>query len=80
MQINYSEYFSALGHKKVYYNPANNYFDNEAIVDRIRSIQEKWRDKYPNMDYKVQNLRFDNVVNFNQTFTTELEFLNMESK
>jgi len=80
MQINYSDYFAALGNKRVYYNPANNHFDNEAIVERIRSIQEKWKDKYPNMDYKVQNLRFDNVVNFNQTFTTELEFLNMESK
>lgn len=80
MQINYADYFAALGSGKTYYTSSNNHFDSDAIIERIRSIQEKWRDKYPNMDYKTQNLRFDNLVNFDQTFTTELEFLNMESK
>ncbi|HEX2846430.1 MAG TPA: hypothetical protein VHN59_07770 [Chitinophagaceae bacterium] len=80
MHINYSDYFAALGNKQVYYKAAVNQFDSEAIIDRIKDIQEKWKDKYPNMDFKTQNLRFDNLVNFDQTFTTEMEFLNMESK
>jgi hypothetical protein len=80
MQVNYSEYFTALGNKRAYYNTGNNHFDSEAIIEQVKSIQEKWRDKYPNMDFKTHNLRFDTLVNFNQTFTTEMEFLNMESK
>jgi hypothetical protein len=80
MQVNYSEYFAAVGNKRGYYNATTNLFDNELIIDQVKAIQEKWRDKYPNMDFKTHNLRFDTLVNFNQTFTTELEFLNMESK
>jgi hypothetical protein len=80
MEINYAPYFSALGYKKQYYDAATNRFDSDAILDRIRNIQEQWKEKFPLMDFKTQNLRFDNLVNFNQTFTTELEFLNMENK
>jgi hypothetical protein len=32
------------------------------------------------MDFKTQNLRFDNLVNFDLTFTNEIEFLNMDVK
>lgn len=32
------------------------------------------------MDVKTQNLRYDNLVNFNHTFTNEMEFLNLEPK
>ncbi|HTD94123.1 MAG TPA: hypothetical protein VK644_09940 [Chitinophagaceae bacterium] len=78
--INYSDYFAALGHTEHYYNAATNQFNNNAIAEKIRVIQDKWRDKYPNMDFKVQNLRFDNLVNFDHTFTNEMEFLNMEAK
>lgn len=80
MEINYAPYFGALGYKKQYYDAATNRFDSDAILDRIRNIQEQWKEKFPLMDFKTQNLRFDSLVNFNQTFTTELEFLNMENK
>lgn len=80
MQVNYADYFEAVGYRQRYYDAASNRFDQEAITDRIKEIQEKWKDKYPNLDFKTQNLRFDNLVNFDQTFTTELEFLNMENK
>jgi len=32
------------------------------------------------MSFKTENLRFDNLVNFNYSFTNEMEFLNMEPK
>lgn len=78
MTINYSDFFRALGFKEVYADMAKNIFNTEAIIARIKAIQDKWKDKYPHADFKTQNLRFDNLVNFNQTFTTEIEFLNME--
>ncbi|HEY6504298.1 MAG TPA: hypothetical protein VIZ28_10015 [Chitinophagaceae bacterium] len=78
MQVNYADYFKALGYKEIYVDTTKSTINQDAIISRIRTIQDKWKSKYPNADFKTQNLRFDNLVNFNQTFTTEIEFLNME--
>ena len=80
MMINYTDFFVALGYKTTYYDPAKNKFEQDDIADRIKAIQLKWKEKYPNMDFKIQNLRYDTMVNFNLTFTNEMEFLNMEAK
>jgi hypothetical protein len=64
MMVNYSAFFKALGYKTEYYDPAKNQFDQDEITDRI----------------KTANLRFDSLVNFNLTYTNEMEFLNMEAK
>ena len=69
-----------MGYKATYYDASLNRFNTTAIIEKIKSIQEKWKDKYPLMDFKVQNLRFDNLVNFDQTFCTEMEFLIIEVK
>lgn len=78
MRVNYGDYFRALGYGEVYADTEKGIINQEAIINKIREIQEKWKGKYPNADFKTQNLRFDNLVNFNQTFTTEIQFLNME--
>ncbi len=80
MMVNYPDYFSALGFSTQYYDAATNQFQQQAITDKIYSIQQNWKEKYPQMDFKAQNLRYDSLVNFNLTFTNELEFLNMEPK
>lgn len=80
MMANHSEYFNALGYKTGYYEPKENRFAAQSIIDKIKDIQSQWKDKFPLMDFKTQNLKFDNLVNFNQTFTTEIEFLNTEAK
>jgi hypothetical protein len=79
IRVNYGDYFQALGFKVIYYDPFKNTFDSEKIIEQAKAIQDKWKGKYPNADFKVQNLRFDTLVNFNHTFITELEFLNMEA-
>jgi hypothetical protein len=80
MMVNYADYFEALGFTKQYYNPKTKEFDSEEIADRIKQVQSAWKDKYPLMDFKTQNLRFDNLVNFNLSYTTEMEFLNTDPK
>ena len=80
MMINYPDYFVALGYKEVYYDQYKNQFNSQAIIDKIKELQEKWKVKYPLMDFKTQNLKFDNLVNFDHSFTAELEYLNMEGK
>jgi hypothetical protein len=80
MNVNYSEYFEALGFSKKYYDKAANKFDAEAITARIKEIQDTWRSKYPKLDFKTANLKFDTIVNFNFSFNTEVEFLNFDNK
>ena len=79
MMVNYADYFSALGYKR-YYDPAKNQFSPDDIIENIKSIQDQWKEKYPLMDFKTQNLRFDSLHNFDYSFTTEMEFLNTEPK
>jgi hypothetical protein len=80
MQVNYADYFAALGFKNNYFDSANNKFDSEAIINTINNIQTAWRKKHPKLDFKTANLRFENLVNFNHTFTAEIEFLNFDNK
>jgi hypothetical protein len=80
MMINYAAYFRSLGFTESYYDPQTNQFNSFSIINAIKEIQDRWKDKYPHMDFKTQNLRFDNMVNFDFSFTNELEFLNMDSK
>ncbi|HEV7781967.1 MAG TPA: hypothetical protein VGO58_11920 [Chitinophagaceae bacterium] len=80
MMVNYADYFTALGYMHRFYNPDTKQFDSEEIVERIKQIQFTWKEKYPLMDFKTQNLKFDNLVNFNFSFTTEMEFLNTDPK
>lgn len=80
MQINYSNYFKELGFKSELYNSETKEYDREAITARIKSIEQKWKAKYPEFDFKTEKLKFENKVSFNQSFTTEVEYLNLETK
>lgn len=80
MMINYSNYFKELGFRNSFYNTETNEYDKEAVVLKIKSIEQKWKGKYPEFDFKTEKLKFDNKVSFNQSFTTEVEYLNLETK
>ena len=79
MQVNYSDYFSDLGFSDRLYDPVRLKFDDDEIVSRINSIQSGWKEKYPLLKFRTANLKFDSLVGFNFTFTTELETLNLEA-
>ncbi|HEV8285392.1 MAG TPA: hypothetical protein VGQ09_13840 [Chitinophagaceae bacterium] len=79
MMVNYGEYFKALGFNANYYNPETKQFDADKITDRIKQIINTWKAKYPNLKMKLENIRYDNMVNFNVSFTTEIEYLNVET-
>ena len=79
MQVNYGDYFEALGFKEKLFSPPGE-FDKEAIIEKIRKIEEKWKSKYSQFEFNTDKLKFDNMTSFNYSFTTEIEFLNLESK
>ena len=80
MHVNYGNYFRELGFKNGLYNEESREYDKDAIVSRIKSVEQKWKSKYPEFDFKTDKLKFENKVAFNQSFTTELEYLNLETK
>lgn len=80
MKVNYPDYFTSLGFNDEYYDGSKKKFDDEAIIAKIKSIQDEWRKKYPRLDFKTQNLKFDSMLSFNHTYTTELELLNFDNK
>jgi hypothetical protein len=79
MQINYADYFETLGFTTKYYDAATNKFDSDAIVGRIEEIISPWKTKYPKLVFKTESLKYDNLVNFNSGFSTEIASLNFDS-
>lgn len=79
MQINYRAYFEALGFTVPYYDAPNNQFNPEAIRERIEEIIGTWQAKYPKLVFRMDTLKFNNLVTFNSSFSTELTFLNFDS-
>jgi len=80
MMINYPDYFRDLGFKEEFYNIENKQYNQQAIIDRIKQVEERWKEKYPELKFNTDKLKFDNKVAFNQTFTSEIEYLNLETK
>jgi hypothetical protein len=76
MQVNYPSFFSELGFTELY-NKENNQFNADVISAKIKSIEKTWKGKYPDLNFKTDKLKFDNLVAFNQSFTTEVELLNL---
>ncbi|GAA4344291.1 hypothetical protein [Flaviaesturariibacter amylovorans] len=80
MMVNYPTFFTELGFPVQYYNPETQEFKQDAILKAVESIEEAWKGKYPDMKMRPDKLKFDSLVSFNQSFTGEIEFLNMETK
>src|SRR5690606_33614700 len=78
MRVNHATYFHALGFKTTYYDTIKNTFDEEEIKNRIESVVERWKKKYPQLIFKTKKLKFDSLVNFNQGFLQEVAGLNFE--
>ena len=79
MQVNYGEFFRALGFSETLHDPALNRFDEEEIEGEIEEIVETWRKKYLKLQFRVKNLRYDSLVSFNHSFTTEIANMNFDT-
>lgn len=80
MMVNYPDFFKEIGFSREYYSLEKKEFNQPAILDKIQSIESDWKEKYPNMKMKTEKLKFDDIVSFNQSFTTEIEYLNLETR
>jgi hypothetical protein len=80
MQVNYSIFFRELGFEEELYNAETNQFFPQLIHQKVNALLEQWRTKYPLINFKTENLRYDSLVGFTHSFTSEMEFVNTEAK
>ena len=78
MEINYPVYFLALGFHGQLYDPASNQFEREEIEEKISEIITEWKEKYPNLVWSPQHIRYDHILSFNQSFLNEIQILNFD--
>jgi hypothetical protein len=79
LMVNYPDFFRELGFRITYIDAAG-VLHAEEIGKAIRAIEEAWKSKYPDMAMRPDKVKYDTLLAFNQSFTGEIEFLNMESK
>lgn len=80
MQVNYPEYFKALGYTQPLYMPVANKFEQDVIAGRVRQIQNQWRQKYPLMNFNTDQIAYNSLLRFNQSFTNQIELLNLNNE
>lgn len=78
MMTNYPEFFAELGFTETYYDPEVNVYHQETITARIEEIVGRWKEKYPDLKFRTDKLKWDSPVAFNLSFTTEIESLSLE--
>jgi hypothetical protein len=78
MQVNYPAYFQAVGFKDQLFDAAANQFERNEIEEEIQQIISTWQEKYPNLWWRDQNIRYDNILSFNHSFLNEVQALNFE--
>ena len=76
-QVIESEYFQRLGFKTNLYDFQKNSFDKKGIINRIKTITKKSKEKYPSMSPELNILKFTNLVDFTQSFLLMIKKLKL---
>ena len=79
MQVNHADFFKSLGFAADYYDATANSFNSEAIAEKINRIVDEWRPKFPKLGFRTDNLQFDTLVSFIQSFSAEIANLNFDT-
>lgn len=80
MKVCYADFFKELGFTEELYNSGTQQYNRELIDQKINAIIQEWAEKYPQITFKTENLKYDSLMSFTHSFTAEVEFVNTESK
>ena len=80
MRVCYSDYFKDLGFKEELYNSKTQKFNKELIEQNISKTISNWKEKYQQIAFKTENLKYDSLSSFTQSLTAEIEFVNTETR
>lgn len=80
MEVNYPDYFMALGIRKPLFDKTTNQFNKKEVEDNIERFIKAWREKYPKLMFKTPNIIYDSLSSFNLSFLKEIMKLNFEGR
>lgn len=80
MKVVYAGFFHDLGFGYVFFNSSKGEFNVQMIEEEIQAIINNWKEKYPQLAFKTENLKYDSLLNFTHSFTAEVEFVNTEAR
>ncbi|GAB4093298.1 type III secretion system chaperone family protein [Flaviaesturariibacter terrae] len=80
MMVNYPNYFRELGFTIPFTDESGTVLNGEEIQRAVEAIEATWKMKYPDMKMRPDKIKYDSLLSFNQSFTGEIEFLNMDTK
>ena len=74
------KYFKELGYLADYYDSETQKFKQSNIERDVLKIISNYKKKYPFIDLKTHNLKYDNLAEFSTSYLNEIEKLNLNLK
>lgn len=78
MEVHYPDYFLEIGYHEKIYDEKTGIFKKEIIEKEIEEINVQWKEKYPMFWFKTQQLKYDGLTSFDQSFLKEIISLNFD--
>lgn len=78
MEVHYPDYFLEIGYHEKIYDEKTGVFKKEIIEREIEEINVQWKEKYPMFWFKTQQLKYDGLTSFDQSFLKEIISLNFD--
>lgn len=74
------KYYKELGYEADYYDAETKKFKQAKVENDIMKIVSDYKKKYPFIDFKTHNLKYDNLAGFSTSFLNEVEKMNLNLK
>jgi len=76
MNVLHTDFYKTLGLDREFYNTSTKLFDRESILRYVRTVIDQEKAKYPNIDFAIENIKTDSLLNFAISFSEEVSYLN----
>lgn len=80
MEVNYTDYFLAIGYAYTLYDPSSKKFQIEQLEREMSSIVKRWRGKYPSLTFPREKLDYSDLLHFNISFIAMIAEINFDNK
>lgn len=78
MELHYPDYFFEIGYQDKLFDASTGTFKKEIIEKEIEKNNQAWKEKYPMFAFRTQQLKYDGLTSFDQSFLTEIISLNFD--
>ncbi len=79
MQVNYPEYFSAIGFTYNYYDVNTQRLNASKIEEDIQQVVKLWKPKFTKLEFSTSALKYESLLAFNLSFTNAFAEIDPEN-